>query len=65
MQHGDPLLWWRLEPPAKAAALGYLTAQGMDRLEAEKGSKRRKKGHHTPDWMQSGSPLFMPELDSP
>ena len=43
MQHGDPLLWYRLEPPAKAAVLGYLGADGMDRLEAERKHKRRKR----------------------
>jgi len=63
MQHGDPLLWWRLEPPAKAAALGYLGADGMDRLEAAKSRKHRKSGHQTPEWMQQGSALFMPDLD--
>ena len=43
MQHGDPLLWRRLEPAAKAAAVGYLGAEGMDRLEAERKHKRRKR----------------------
>ena len=43
MQHGDPLLWRRLEPAAKAAALGCLAADGMDRLEAERKHKRRKR----------------------
>ena len=43
MEHGDPLLWWRLEPQARAAALGCLAAAGMDRLEAERKHKRRKR----------------------
>ena len=63
MQHGDPFLWYRLDPPAKAAAMGYLGADGMDRLEAAKSRKRRKSGHQTPGWMQQGSALFMPDLD--
>ena len=63
MQHGDPFLWRRLDPPAKAAAMGYLAADGMDRLEAERKHKRRKSGHQTPEWMQQGSALFMPDLD--
>ena len=43
MQHGDPLLWLRLDPRARAAALGFLAADGMDRLEAERKHKRRKR----------------------
>ncbi len=63
MEHGDPLLWWRLDPQAKAAALGYLNADRMERLEAAKSRKHRKSGHQTPEWMQQGSALFMPDLD--
>jgi hypothetical protein len=40
MEHGDPLLWWRLDPQAKAAALGYLGAIGEERQEQQ----RRRKG---------------------
>jgi len=43
MQHGDPLLWYTLDPQRQAAALGYLGADGMDRLEAERKHKRRKR----------------------
>ncbi len=43
MQHGDPFLWYRLDPPARAAAVGCLAADGMDRLEAERKHKRRKR----------------------
>lgn len=48
MEHGDPLLWWRLEPQARAAAVGYLGAVGAERLEAERKTKRRKGAHPGP-----------------
>jgi len=63
MEHGDPLLWWRLEPQAKAAALGYLGATGAERQEEHRRRKSSKRGRVTPDWMTTGSQLFAPDLE--
>lgn len=63
MEHGDPLLWWRLEPDAKAAAVGYLAAKGMDLKEANR--KHKRKGRPSEDEGEGpGSPLFFPDLGS-
>lgn len=47
MEHGDPLRWWRLDPEAKAAAVAYLCAKGLDRQDEE---RRKAKSNKRPHW---------------
>lgn len=42
MGHGDPLLWYTLDPQRKALALGWLGAEAQDRLDAQKKQKKNK-----------------------
>jgi len=42
MAHGDPALWWTLDPQRKALALGWLGAEAQDRLDAQKKQKKHK-----------------------